>query len=78
VLFNPYEFLLFFPVVFLLYWFVFQKHLRAQRAFILLASDVFYSWWDWRFLGLIAFSSQITYTCGLKLGLEHDIVLFEN
>jgi alginate O-acetyltransferase complex protein AlgI len=49
MLFNSFEFLLFFPVVFLLYWFVFQKNLKAQNAFILVASYLFYGWWDWRF-----------------------------
>ncbi|SMD46068.1 D-alanyl-lipoteichoic acid acyltransferase DltB, MBOAT superfamily [Aquiflexum balticum DSM 16537] len=72
MLFNSYEFLVFFPVVFLLYWFVFQRNLKAQNAFILLASYVFYGWWDWRFLGLIAFSSLVDYICGLKIGAEED------
>ncbi|RPA68414.1 MBOAT family protein [Cyclobacteriaceae bacterium YHN15] len=72
MLFNSFEFLLFFPVVFLLYWFVFQRNLKAQNAFILVASYVFYSWWDWRFLGLIAFSSLVDYICGLKIGSEED------
>lgn len=72
MLFNSYEFLLFFPVVFLLYWFVLQRNLKAQNAFILLASYVFYGWWDWRFLGLIAFSSLVDYICGLKIGEAED------
>ncbi|MFC0263480.1 MBOAT family O-acyltransferase [Fontibacter flavus] len=72
MLFNSFEFLIFFPVVFLLYWCVFQKHLKAQNAFILVASYVFYGWWDWRFLGLIAFSSLVDYWIGLKLGQEED------
>lgn len=72
MLFNSFEFLIFFPVVFLLYWYVFQKHLKAQNAFILVASYVFYGWWDWRFLGLIAFSSLVDYWTGLKLGQEED------
>ncbi|UCS91929.1 MBOAT family protein [Echinicola marina] len=67
MLFNSIEFLVFFPIVFLLYWFVFQKNLRAQNAFLLLASYLFYGWWDWRFLGLIAASSLVDYICGLKL-----------
>lgn len=50
------------------YWFVFQKNIKLQNAFILLASYVFYGWWDWRFLGLIVLSSAVDYWCGLKLG----------
>tara|TARA_R110001592_G_scaffold105385_3_gene296336 strand:+ start:107839 stop:109281 length:1443 start_codon:yes stop_codon:yes gene_type:complete len=72
VLFNSYEFLLFFLVVFLFYWFVFQKKLKAQNAFILITSYVFYGWWDWRFLGLILFSSIVDFICGLKIGKEQN------
>uniref|UniRef100_UPI00359450F7 MBOAT family O-acyltransferase n=1 Tax=Aquiflexum sp. TaxID=1872584 RepID=UPI00359450F7 len=55
-----------------LYWFVFKNNLKAQNGFILLASYVFYGWWDWRFLGLIAFSSLVDYICGLKIGDAED------
>ncbi|WP_339925653.1 MBOAT family O-acyltransferase [uncultured Cyclobacterium sp.] len=72
MLFNSYEFLLFFLVVFLFYWFVFQKKLKAQNAFILITSYVFYGWWDWRFLGLILFSSIVDFICGLKIGKEQN------
>ncbi|WP_353959604.1 MBOAT family O-acyltransferase [Echinicola jeungdonensis] len=58
------------PVVFGLYWSVFQRNLKAQNAFLLVASYVFYGWWDWRFLGLIAFSSLVDYLCGLEIGKE--------
>ena len=33
-----------------------------QNAFLVLASYVFYGWWDWRFLGLIIFSTLVDYT----------------
>jgi D-alanyl-lipoteichoic acid acyltransferase DltB (MBOAT superfamily) len=46
---------------------VFQKNLKVQNAFILLASYVFYGWWDWRFLGLIVLSSAVDYWCGLRM-----------
>jgi alginate O-acetyltransferase complex protein AlgI len=72
LLFNSYEFLIFLPIVFLLYWFVFQKKLKAQNAFLLIASYLFYGWWDWRFLGLIALSSLVDYLVGLKLGEEDN------
>lgn len=67
MLFNSFEFLIFLPLVFLGYWFVFQKNLKIQNAFILLASYVFYGWWDWRFLGLIIASSAVDYWCGLMM-----------
>jgi alginate O-acetyltransferase complex protein AlgI len=67
MLFNSFEFALFLPICFLLYWFVFQKHLKAQNFFLLTISYVFYGWWDWRFLSLIAFSSVVDYLCAQQI-----------
>jgi len=49
MIFNSFEFAIFFPVVFAIYW---MLRLRAQNIFLLLASYVFYGFWDWRFLSL--------------------------
>lgn len=59
MLFNSLEFGIFLVVVFILYWFVFNKSLKKQNAFLLAASYFFYGWWDWRFL-LLIFISSIT------------------
>ena len=67
MLFNSPEFLLFLPIVFALYWFVVRRNLRAQNLLLVLASYVFYGWWDWRFLGLIAFSTVVDYLVGLQI-----------
>jgi alginate O-acetyltransferase complex protein AlgI len=67
MLFNSIEFLFFLPIVFILYWFVFNRKLNLQNGFILVASLVFYGWWDWRFLSLIAFSTIVDYIIGLQL-----------
>lgn len=67
MLFNSFEFLVFFPIVFILYWFVFNKKLSTQNALILLASYVFYGFWDWRFLFLLAFSTFLGFYFGLKI-----------
>lgn len=62
MLFNSLDFALFLPVVFLLYWFVFVPlGLKVRNGFVLVASYVFYGWWDWRFLFLIAFSSLVDF-----------------
>ena len=51
MLFNSLEFLLFLPLVFSLYWLMNRRiHLRWQNLFLLLASYVFYGWWDALFL----------------------------
>ena len=67
MLFNSIEFAIFLPIVFLLYWFVFNRNLRLQNLFVVVASYVFYGWWDWRFLLLIAFTSFCSYASGLLI-----------
>ena len=73
MLFNSYEFFIFLPIVFFLYWFVFKNNLKFQNTLILLASYVFYSWWDWRFLSLIIISTIIDYLIGLKIYKSNDL-----
>ncbi|MCB0804354.1 MAG: MBOAT family protein [Bacteroidales bacterium] len=67
MLFNSIDFAVFLPVVFLLYWFVTNKNLKIQNALLLVASYVFYGWWDWRFLSLIVFSSIVDYWVGISI-----------
>ncbi|MEK6153515.1 MBOAT family O-acyltransferase [Flavobacteriaceae bacterium 3-367] len=67
MLFNSFEYLLFLPIVFIIYWFFVNKNLKVQNFTLLLASYIFYGWWDWRFLSLIIFSSFVDYFCGLAL-----------
>lgn len=67
MLFNSIEFLIFLPIVFILYWFVFNKNLRVQNSVVLLSSYFFYGWWDYRFLSLIFLSTVIDYFIGLKI-----------
>ncbi|MDQ3033201.1 MAG: MBOAT family protein [Myxococcota bacterium] len=62
--FDSVPFLLFLPAAYLVYWGL--PH-RSQNAFVLLASYLFYGWWDWRFLGLIALSSAIDYRASLGI-----------
>lgn len=68
MLFNSLEFLLFLPIVFLLYWFVFRGR-QWQNLLIVIASYIFYGWWDWRFLLLIVLTSLCSFWSGLLL--EH-------
>ena len=67
MLFNSIEFLLFLLIVFLLYWFVFNKNLKGQNLLILVSSYVFYGWWDYRFLSLIFLSTIVDYIIGLNI-----------
>lgn len=72
MLFNSIDFAIFLPIVFILYWFVLNRNLKAQNLLLLAASYVFYGWWDWRFLSLIAFSTLVDYTLGVLLGKEEN------
>jgi len=72
MLFNSIDFAIFLPIVFFLYWFVTKNHLKLQNFLIVIASYVFYGWWDWRFLSLIAFSTLVDYSVGLKLKNEEN------
>lgn len=67
MLFNSLDFAIFLPVIFALYWFVTQKNLKVQNLLIVIASYLFYGWWDYRFLSLIIFSSLIDFTIGKAL-----------
>lgn len=74
MLFNSFEFFVFLPVFFLLYWWVFDflikeaKHqLLFQNLLVVAASYLFYGWWDWRFLVLIAFTSLCSFLSGIAI-----------
>lgn len=64
---TSYLFLLFFPIVFLAHWLAFSKNAKMQNCFLLIASCIFYGWWDWRFLGLLLFTGVSTYCAGLLM-----------
>lgn len=67
MLFNSYEFLIFLPLVWFVYWVLLRKTMRGQNLLLLVASYVFYGWWDWRFLGLIALSSIVDFIAAQKI-----------
>ncbi len=70
MLFNSFDFAIFLPIVFILYWFVANNNLRVQNFLIVAASYLFYGWWDWRFLSLILFSTLVDYYVGRNLKSE--------
>ena len=73
MLFNSIDFAVFLPIVFVLYWFVVNRSLRLQNILIVVSSYIFYGWWDWRFLGLILFSTIVDYFIGRKLLEEEEV-----
>lgn len=69
MLFNSIDFAIFLPVVFILYWLT-RRWLKVQNLLIVIASYIFYGWWDWRFLSLIFVSTATDFLIGL--GLEKE------
>lgn len=65
--FNSLAFAIFLPIVFLLYWFVFNKNKNTQNTLLIIASYYFYSCWDWRFLFLLVFSTFLDYFTGIQI-----------
>ena len=65
--FNSLSFAIFLPIVFILYWFVFNKNKSTQNAVLIIASYYFYSCWDWRFLFLLVFSTFLDYYTGIQI-----------
>lgn len=66
--FQSLEYLIFFPVVFILYWTVCRRSRMLQNGLIVAASLVFYSWWDCRFLGLLLLTAFSTFFAGWWMG----------
>ena len=65
--FNSLHFAAFLPIVFLLYWFVFNKNKSWQNSLLIIASYYFYACWDWRFLFLLVFSTLLDYFTGIMI-----------
>lgn len=66
MLFNSLSFLVFFAVVLSLYHAT-RRSLRLQNGVLLASSYAFYGSWDWRFLGLLAFSTGVAFFFGKRI-----------
>ncbi|RZJ69979.1 MBOAT family O-acyltransferase [Flavobacterium sp.] len=66
MLFNSWEFALFLPIVFTIYWLL-SKKLTLQNFVLMCASYFFYACWDFRFLFLLMFSTGLDYFTGIKI-----------
>ncbi|MDR1737843.1 MAG: MBOAT family protein, partial [Candidatus Symbiothrix sp.] len=73
MLFNSLTFALFFPTVFLIYWFAFPVRagralpLQLQNLFLLAGSYVFYAWASWKILPLLFVSTLVFYSLGIVI-----------
>jgi alginate O-acetyltransferase complex protein AlgI len=64
MLFNSYQFALFFV---LLFWCYTKLQHKQQNILLLVGSYFFYGCWDWRFLSLILLSTTVDYVTGIKI-----------
>jgi alginate O-acetyltransferase complex protein AlgI len=69
MIFNSFIFWAFFALVVLLYW---RLPHRGQNVLLVVASYVFYGYWDWRFLGLLFASTLIDFTVAQYLSRQVD------
>ncbi|MFB0494925.1 alginate O-acetyltransferase complex protein AlgI [Mucilaginibacter sp. OAE612] len=67
MLFNSIAYAFFLPLIFFLYWIVLKRSKTAQNGLLLVASYVFYGWWDFRFLFLLIFSTLLDYCSGIMI-----------
>lgn len=67
MLFNSLEYFIFLPIVFLLYWFVFNRNIKIQNLFVVIVSFIFYGWWNWNFLLLLAFTTLSSYVSAIMI-----------
>ena len=71
MLFPTIDFAIFFLLVFLGHW-VLNHDRRAWSAFMILASYVFYGWWDWRYVFLLAGVSAISQVAAIAVARRDD------
>lgn len=64
MLFNSYNFIFFFLPVFLILWSVFKNNKTIRLSFLLVASYIFYAYWDYRFIAIMAFITTLNYYAG--------------
>lgn len=66
MLFNSFDFAIFFAIVYCLYWAMGRKY-HAQNALLLVSSFLFYGWWDVRFLYLFVLTTVVDFVCALMI-----------
>ena len=72
MVFNSLGFAIFFPIVFLLYWFVFKKNAQTQNTLLLLASILFYILADWKFISLLAISGFVNFYLAKIIAIKEE------
>lgn len=68
MLFDTPAYFAFLIFVVIVYW---RLNHRAQNIFLLVASYVFYGWWDWRFLALMIASTTVDFLVARRISPDH-------
>ena len=72
MLFNSLLFIGFFVLVYAVYLRL-NRWYKAQNVLLLIAGYVFYGWWDWRFLALIAAVTIVNFRAGNAISRTDDL-----
>src|SRR5574343_71127 len=67
MLFNSLEYLIFLPLVVIIYWWLNKRAIIYQNTFLLMMSYLFYGMWNWKFLFLLIFSTLLDYYSAIKI-----------
>jgi len=70
MIFNSFDFLVFLPIAFILFWSLSRLGKNVQNGVILALSIFFYGYWNWKFLGLLLGITAITFASGWLIGDE--------
>lgn len=70
MLFNSFVFFVFLGIILPIFYMLPSK--RMKNLFLLASSYIFYGYWDWRFCGLLAFSTIIDFYLGKKIHQSED------
>ena len=68
MIFNSFDFLIFLPIAFVLFWSLSRLGKNVQNIVVLALSVFFYGYWNWKFLGLLLGITALTFVTGYYIG----------
>lgn len=71
MIFNSFDFLIFLPIAFVLFWSLSKLGKNVQNIVVLALSVFFYGYWNWKFLGLLLGITALTFVTGYYIGDEN-------
>ena len=73
MLFNSFTFLIFLALVLPAVAWARRRDFRLENLLLIVAGCVFYGWWDWRFLGLLLFTSGVDFLAGREIAASKSL-----